>query len=643
MMPDPDFGQNICQQDNSLGPDSAEALVAGTPATGFICPNIDEDWFTLDIPTGQSLLRINLSIDNARSPIEATYSIAPAGSPEMSVAIPDEDEIGPGANLRDTHCLEPGAYTVVLRDQGADAEDIRNAYELSFSTLAEPDTFEPNNEDTSATTIGMGAPTTGFISCRGDVDFYQFEVTGQDAVRVALDAAELGYEPQVTLFDPAGELVLTEVNARGALGPTALSFERQLQPGTYTVRVSDDNEQGSNAEVPYTLTIGVFEDPDTNEPNDGPLEATMLTGLGCGAGWSAFSENAAGALVTAADNDWFEIDLSGCANGIIEAEATLNTTGLTAQEAWELQARVQMSITLVRDAGPADPCDEDEDCVVLTRTCEENIDCSGLLEACQLEGRCGGAGVCLPTNTCGANQTFRAYTPQGIPEPIVEPPPPNTALLSAPVLSSQRAWLRVSDFQANGGDPRARYTLRVRVRNDPDGFEADNLYTSDPRLIDEGERVSPYTIHDCTAGDCCGGGDFVTAHIGYDGDRDYFMGSHPCEGRNCMLRLHYQVDAGDASPILRLTTSRGPWYDALLEPGTSGTIGDVGRPEGEDQCIVAAADQDLMPFDLSLFHFDPDEPGFLWDADQRVRFCLEVTSNDCVAPCIVAGDECRQR
>lgn len=639
----PDAGALVCMQDLSIGPDTAEALMTGTDAMGFLCPEVDEDWYRFEVPAAEPILRIELNIDNARSPVEATYSIASVDTPDMAVATPDGDALEPGADLSDIHCVGAGTYNLVVRDQGTDAEDIRNPYTVRLTTLAEPDTLEPNNTAETATPIGMGMPTSGFVSCIGDEDFYQFDVGARDAVRLTLEAAELGYEPSLTVFDSAGDIVIMRDNPRGGFAETAISFERQLEAGTYTVRIADDDGTAGNPEVPYTLTIGIFEDPDTNEPNDDPDEATDLGSLPCGGGWSDYAINTGGALVTAADNDWFEVDVN-CRGGIIEAEAVLDTTGLSDADAWALQQRVQMSVTIVRDV-PGDACSEDDDCTVLqTQTCEENIDCAGFLEACQREGLCGGARECLPNNLCGANQTFRAYAQQSVPDPITEPPPPNRAIASAPILSTGNVWIRVADFQSNGGDTRARYTLRVRVRQDPDSYEADNIYTNEPLLTEPVETVpSTYVVHDCTAGDCCGPGTFTTAHVGYDGDRDYFRGMHPCVGMNCMLRLHYEVGAGDVSALIRLTTSRGPWFDALVGSGSSGTIGDVGRPTGEGECIVADADHDETPFDLEIFHFDDEdmEPG--WDPDQDIRFCLEVTSNACVEPCIAAGDNCNQR
>ncbi len=631
-----------CVQDLSLDPASAEPLLADEEQMGFVCPAIDEDWFTFDVSAAEPLTRVELTIDNARSPVDATYAISPQDTPAMAVATPDGGSVAPGADFDDTHCLGAGSYNIVVRDQGADAQDIRNPYLLRISNRPEPDSSEPNNAADAATPLAMGAPVSGFISCIGDEDYYTFDVGARDAVRIALEAAELGYEPELTVFEANGQTVISQGNPRGAFDATAIGFERQLDAGTYTLRIADDDGTGANPDVAYVLTIGLFEDPDTNEPNNGPLEATALGSLTCDAGWSNYLMNGAGAIVTAADTDWFEVSLAGCVGGIVEAEAEIDTSGLTDEEAWQLQQQLQMSVTLVRDA-PDSPCDEDADCNVLPQTCEENIDCAGLLEACQREGRCAGARLCLPGSRCGANQTFRAYQQEPIPSPITGPPPPNRAVAAAPILASGNLWVRIADFQSNGGDLRARYTVRVRVRSEPDAFEPDNLYTSNPFEI-EGDGGSSYTIRDCTAGDCCGPGTFTTGHIGYEGDRDFFRGSHPCPGQNCVLRLHYQVDGGEVSPLLRLSTSAGRWYETALPPGTTGTIGDLGGPTGAGQCIVANREHDMSPFDVTLFHYDEEVPEETnWDADQAVRFCLEIVSNACMAPCIPMGDDCNQR
>ena len=642
VMEQPDTGgQIICMQDDSLGPDSAIPLTLGEATTGFLCPVSDEDWYSFDLPAGQGLMRVELAIDNARSPVEGTYSVSPVDSPQMAVATPDGEEIEPGADLNDLHCVGGGSYRIVVRDSQVDAEDIRNEYTLRVTASPEPDAAEPNNEQATATPVSMGSQVSGYIACLGDVDVFQFEVGMRQAVQLSLTAPIVSFHPTVRIVDSNGDEVLAQTNLRGTFEETRIMLERQLEAGTYFAMVSDDDNGDADAEGAYTLTVGLFEDPDTNEPNDGPTEATMLGAANCGGSWSTPLTNNSGAIVTAADTDWFEVPVTGCAGGIVEAVAELNTAGLSNEELWQLQSRVQLGLTLVRSA-PDAPCTIDDDCVSLPYTCEENNDCGGFFEACQIDGFCGGAAVCLPAGVCGANQTFRAYEREPTPEMISGPPPPNRVVLSAPIFGNGPVYIRVSDFQSDAGDTRARYNLTVRVRADPDAHEPDNEYYNNWIEIEDKDPIpTPLTIHNCTAGDCCGAGDFVTAHIGYEGDQDFFMGSHPCSGMDCMLRLHYQVGAGPVHTLFGIRTSQGRFYETSIDAGTSGTIGDVGGPVGEGQCILGYNEHQDTPWDFYVRHYNvEDELSTAYDPDQDLRFCLEITSTTCQAPCTMRGGQC---
>ncbi|MEM6962236.1 MAG: hypothetical protein AAF550_10945, partial [Myxococcota bacterium] len=541
----------------------------------------------------------------------------------------------------DTHCVEPGNYLVVVRDENQDAEDIRNPYALQIQTEPDPDSLEPNESSTEATVVSMSTPTSGYISCIGDVDYFEFQVPEQKSVTLTLTSgAPLGYEPRVTLEQSDGTAILEDSDPRGTLEATSITLERQLSPGTYRVRVEDSGNDGANSTVAYVLTFGLFEDPDVNEPNDRPANATSLGTLSCAGAWSEY-RLASGALVTAADNDWYVVNLDGCEGDVIEVEAMLDTSSLSDAAAWEMQDQVQIAVGIVRDV-PGSACNEDDDCIVLSNICSSNLDCAGLGESCQSDGRCAGTRACLPSGVCSARQTFRAYQEQAVPDPIQGRPPENQVRMAAPILSSGAVWILVSDFQSNGGAPNALYNLRVRVQTEPDGHEPDNRYTSSPATIAALDPIeTEFTVHDCTEGDCCSSDKMVSAHISYDGDQDFFAGTHPCSGVGCMLRLHYESDSGDVPAALRLRTSAGPWYDALVEPGTSGTIGDEGRPVGERQCIVADRSHSERPFEMLFYYFnlaDPSETG--WDADQTVRFCLEVTSYECESPCVPSGEDC---
>jgi len=81
---------------------------------------------------------------------------------------------------------------------------------------------------------------------------------------------------------------------------------------------------------------------------------------------------------------------------------------------------------------------------------------------------------------CGAIQTERHYQVAAVPATISAAPPENKVSLGAPWFGDDTIYLRVSDYQSDGGDPSVTYTLRVRIRLDPDPADRasppNNLY-----------------------------------------------------------------------------------------------------------------------------------------------------------------------
>ncbi|MEO0321599.1 MAG: hypothetical protein AAF447_01445 [Myxococcota bacterium] len=653
----------VCDQDDSLGPDSALMLAADGPTTGFICPENDQDWYAFDLAGGDGLVTVALEVGRGgiRSPVDITYSIVRADAVDEAVATADGGEGGPGVALLDTHCVGAGSYLVSVRDQGDDADDLRNAYTLWLSTAPEPDGAEPNDALADATTLTVGAaPVSAFISCVGDVDLYTFTVPG-DVQRARLRLSTpgdtmpegecescLGFIPALRLFEADGTTLVRELFAsRAEQQATETTIIEQLLPGTYVVEVAASDDRASDPDTAYELEVDLTDDPDPNEPNDGSLEATPLGTVTCADGWTTLT--AEGALVAPGDNDWFRVDLpAGCNGSIVEATVEILPDGLSIDEQWALQSAVQASVTLVRPvAGTA--CADDDTCATLpNRTCMTSadptderpiIECAGV-GGCQRDGFCAGARECFPTGVCGANQVTRSYLPRSRPMMPTEGPD-NRAVLSAPLLAAGSFYLRVSDFQSNGGDPRAQYRLTVRTQAEPDGYEPDNVYIADPLIRERAETNSTFTIRDARVGGDggCTNGTLVNAHVSYEGDVDTFTATNPCAGvSDCQLRLFYEVDSGPVVPLIRVD-ARGAETQRDLAPGSGGIIGELGEPVDAGNCFLAPQGADDVT--VQVFHFpDGMEDNQEYDPDQRIRFCLDVITDTCQEPCVFLEDEC---
>ncbi len=657
-------GESKCERDDVATPADAEALTLGQEIEGFVCPVEDEDWFRITIPSTNKLFTIGLEMSAPLSAVQPSYALfgIEGGEPGVAVAQPPSTDIG--AKLNFTHCVDPGEYFLVVRDSGNDAQDFRHPYKLTTSSGIDPDSNEPNDGGANASAIQLGSPQTGYIACRGDEDHFTIDVPDGKLLSIELVSEIAQYEPTVRLFTTDGELLVEEANPSGSVVATEIQrFEVPPAAGSYTLVVSDDDGQQADPSVPYTLTVRLIDDDDPNEPNNHPDEATPIAGsaVNCGAAFSSRIEHI-GTIGSPGDDDWFELRLAGCDQGILEAELELQTGSLSPQQQWDLAAQVQGSLTVVR-AHPETACQTDEDCNSLNAACEEPLDCAGLFETCLGDGLCAGATACLPGGSCGANVRQRFWEcPPRTPEctPGSNPPPMNGAKVSMPLAGETLLYLRVSDFQSDGSAPDTTYTLNVRVRADPDQHEVNNLFTNEIQQPLRSGDHRPFAVdipvHDCTAGDCCGGGNWIEGSIGYEFDLDWFRYQHPCPGQDCTMRVHYEVDGGPVDTVMNIYRGGSLWFSAydveeeMMQGGLSGTLGGT---TAADTCFYAYQGHDGDPFyyylmvrDLNALYSDdlnirPESRD--WDSDQNYRFCVEKITNDCsVPPCQLYPDGCGQ-
>ncbi len=493
-------GSVACTFDDSTDPASAAALSFDAPAVGFLCPIEDVDWYAFRTTADSRLLEVDLAKGSPLSPVEPTYAIYRRDGDQAGelVAAPRPDEIG-GERVHVSHCVPAGDLLLAVRDLGEDNEDRRHGYTLTVGGQADPDPAEPNDGPGEAAPLAPGGSATGVVGCRGDEDWYAVEVGERQVLSWRLEMDAGGLHPRVRVLSPDGALLDDQRNPAGKR--VATDIQRVVGTrgaGTYHVVVSDDDDGEADPETPYTLSVDVAEEIDPNEPNDVVAEATELAAVTCAAGWSGWGERQ-GSVGTLGDPDWFHLPTEGCRRGLVEVEVELDGAGLSDAAAWALQRTLQMSVALVVP-DPVSECERDEQCRLLNRQCSGPFDCAGYFNTCLPEGRCAGATTCLPGGLCGAFRVERHYEAR---EAGDGTPPPNRVVLSAP-MADQDLYLRVGDFGGDGLAPDRLYTVRVRVRKDPDTNEPNNLYTptllqSDPIGVQldlaRGHRVVP--VHAC--------------------------------------------------------------------------------------------------------------------------------------------------
>lgn len=653
-------GAADCERDEQNEPANAVPLTSDA-ASGFICPKDDQDWYSLSIPSSDQLVSVNLGMTVPLSPVDITYaifSLDEAGEPDTAVAQPPSGEIDVGVQLDISHCIDPGEYMMVVRDQGDDGSDFRNQYALSVTTAPDPDMSEPNESLEEAQAISQSV--TGYIACRGDEDWFSIQVPEQNRLVVRLTSPISNYQPRVRIIDANGDVITDAENKASATTATDIDLTQVLPgAGTYYVAVTDDDGEDADPSVPYQLEVEGVTDIDPNEPNDSPETATPVTNtpVACDATPAEFTFQ--GSFGSPGDNDWFRVPLTGCQNGVVEAQVELDTAGLSAEQQWELAGEVQASVTLVRPHAPS-ACAEDTDCNTLQISCDEPLDCAGYFETCLGQGLCAGSTACLPEGMCGANQMQRRY---GCPATSAEcrpgsgTPPPNQARLAAPTFGDDFVYLRVNDFQSNGAAPDRLYNLRVRVYGDPDTNEPNNPPLNEISPTYSRSALSsnpePIAVKDCTAGDCCNGGE-VTGVISYDSDVDWYRFPHPCPGEDCTLRMVWSTEAGPTDIAINVYRNGGGQWRPAREPdqqdmqaADSGSVG--GAAMNANGCFYAYQSHDPAGylvevrdrFSLLSDDVNVDPQSRDWSVDQSYSFCVEKVSNVCEEPpCQIYTDGC---
>ena len=656
--PDEDPGEIIpdkaeCIADDSSSAEQASGLILAEQVGGYICPIEDQDWYAVEIPQGDELIKISLSMSSPLSPIAPTYSLWEADGDAAGelVATPAGTEVG--AVLADTHCVGSGTYYLSVRDDGNDSRDVRHQFQLLVESAENPDKLEPNDSEADAVALSSGAQE-GSVACRGDEDWFSFDGSVGQVARFSLEAPNGAVQLGLQVFDPEGKKIFESFNQSGTAETDIEELNTLALDGQYHVLVSDDDGENADETVIYSLQVSLLNDTDENEPNNHPDQATPLddSPLTCGSSWSGVL-SAVGSIGSQGDVDWYVVDVSGCSSGLIEAELVFETDGLSDDDIWALSQEIQATLGMVRPHAES-PCANDSECTALNKACEDNLECAGLFNTCLSEGLCSGAAVCLPNDLCGALQVQRSYGCDASDSRCRgSNPPPNQAILRAPLLSDGVVYLRVSDFQSNGGNPDVSYRLEVRVKQEEDSGEADNLFMDQigPDIVGSTQPARTIPVHDCTAGDCCGSGTWEEGILSYDGDIDWYRYPHPCPGSDCTMRVSYAVDGGSVDHVISVHAGEEIWYslfDIEEEESHASRNGSLGGSSEGDSCFYAYQGHDISYYYISvrdLLEYFPNgqvvPASRDWSDGQAFHLCVEKVADTCLEPpCKVYTNGC---
>jgi hypothetical protein len=206
----------LCLDDNFENNDAlVEARAVTFPVTGITCPNDQEDWFQVPVPSdGQ--VRVQLA------------------SPDHDIALfrLNGAEIAQGTPNDAGEVIDVNVGAGDLRLRVTTASDARRAYTLRVAhTPGCTDAFEPN-DSRAAATLTFPQPANATI-CEADEDFFSVDATAGERVRARITFDNAAGDIDMELLDPSGATI--------GLSQSLNDFEELVrvaqQSGRYTLRV----------------------------------------------------------------------------------------------------------------------------------------------------------------------------------------------------------------------------------------------------------------------------------------------------------------------------------------------------------------------------------------------------------------------
>ncbi|MBK8009884.1 MAG: hypothetical protein IPK13_00920 [Deltaproteobacteria bacterium] len=300
------------------------ALESGVEQSDYLAPVGDSDRWTFSVTSAGTIAKIVVRNDVTFSPIRLQAVLF--GPDGVTAVAGPENSAGNGLQrVAITVKLDQvGQYTLRVLEVGNDAQDRRNPYYVVVTLVSEPDTHEPNNTYTLATTLADGQPTSGFISYQRDEDWYKISAESHAILRIAMAPADRGVSPVRFRW----ELWSLEADRRIAESdePTSGAWRVEnravgVDAGDYFLRVLDLDTDGVDADETraYQLTVTREAEPDAQDlasPNETPPAATTIQ----------LGTTVDGYVAATGDLDYYKFRVSGASASspkLVVVEATL--------------------------------------------------------------------------------------------------------------------------------------------------------------------------------------------------------------------------------------------------------------------------------------------------------------------------------
>ncbi|MBM4352496.1 MAG: hypothetical protein FJ109_01660 [Deltaproteobacteria bacterium] len=238
---------------------------------------IDEDWFKLDLLSGEHLTAV-ITFSHQLGDLDmALYSQSNLQKPVFySPGVGDEEVVDYGATA-------PGAY--FLRIVGTGAGKYASPYVLTVTrtqgSTCSKDPKEPNDTLSQATPLGpadtAGNPITGLSICPGDTDVFAVDLQCGDELAAGIDFVDANGDLDLYLVDKTGEIIIDQ-SAKPATNTETVAMNGAAEAGkVHIVVVGYPKETTANT---YKLEVykesGLSCSADASEPNDSAGQAKSI-------------------------------------------------------------------------------------------------------------------------------------------------------------------------------------------------------------------------------------------------------------------------------------------------------------------------------------------------------------------------------
>lgn len=224
--------------------------IGGDSVTGTLAPEGDRDWAKISVAedakqilrasvTGVDGLDLTLSIADSLGNVVLAIDNAGKGQPETLTGLG----------------VTKGDYYLIVADKTGRKANSEQAYTLNKSLVPwQPGLeYELNDSTSTVQQTKIGEVVDGYFGWKADADVYEFNVYNKGRVVFEL-AGVINVQPVATLFDQESKELQTWTAAKVG---DSLTFDNELDPGTYALRLGAAKYEQNNVRDKYSLRLRI--------------------------------------------------------------------------------------------------------------------------------------------------------------------------------------------------------------------------------------------------------------------------------------------------------------------------------------------------------------------------------------------------